>query len=1291
MFLKRPKSVFIAQLFFTLTVMAGNNYNLKQLSIEQKLPGVSVQGIMQDHFGIMWFGIESVGLCKFDGQEFTVFENHPNDSTTISNNFAKSIFEDSQGTIWVGTTGGLNKFDRETGKFTRYLKAEGNVQSIPDNFIHTIMEDKFGYLWLGTENGFCKFNPRTQEFVNLQVNRQSIGTKLVVAAIDEDHEGNIWIGTWQKGLMKISARTNLQHSREWDNKPVSSLVTELTIDGHFLYNASPNNQTVYEDVRCVTHDPYGNIYIGTTAGMHIYNLHIAKMERWDFAKYGAPELNKAIFSKITIDRNNILWIGTTSYGLGIFNLNTKELHYLNADDDPLMGLKSNSIRDILEDHSGLVWIATKFQGLQIYDPRQNTFGHIREAGKNKGLSDDFVISVHEMPDKNIWIGTKEGGVNIYNPISGDITVLKHEPGNPQSLKSNRIEHIFVDSAQNIWLGTENSLELYDKRTGKFKHYGNYHVKKIFAKSATEFWIGTNMEGLFIFNSETKQFRRHSSKTSGLFEDQNYIITGIIKDSNYLWVGTGSDGLFRYDESSDQLKHFVHLPSDPHSISGNMVRSIFQDTKGHIWIGTKSDGLNKYLPDRDHFIQYSENEGMPSNTIYSIMEDRAGNFWMGTHNGIAKYNVEEHEFENFNESYGLQGKIFEINAFCNASNGIMYLGGSNGINIFDPLNTYKKKYIAPVIISSVKVYDKVIAQDITTFKSFELDYDDKFISFNYAILDYSEPINNSYAYMLENFDQDWIYSGNRHYASYTSLPPGEYVFKVKGANVDNDWNEEGVSIQMVIKAPFWKKAWFVALLALLAGCFVYLLYLYRLRMVRRHEKYLMEVVKQKTGDLQKANYTLEQQKTEIEKHNRILIEQSKKITLQNEELEQHRNQLEKLVSERTIDLEKAKIKAEESDLLKSAFLANMSHEIRTPLNAIVGFSDLLAAEDYTKVEMQRINKVIKNNSQSLLQIINDIVDISKIEANQLVINKKEFNLNRLMRELHNRYQAQLLLYCKEKNLEIEIELDIDARLDHIMLVNDAFRIEQIFTNLFSNAVKFTRSGLIRMGYTHSGNNDAITFFISDTGIGISPENKEVIFDRFRKIEDDKSHLYRGTGLGLSISLNLAKMMGGKIWVESELGMGSCFYIELPFEEGSHKQPESSGPLPIMPIIPDWSSKNMLLVEDEESNIDVLRTILRKTGIKISVARDGIEAVEMSTKSPKPFDLILMDIKLPKLNGIEATRKIKAFNRQIPIIAQTAYAMHDEEREIMKVGFNDYISKPILANVLYKKMEDLLNAG
>ncbi len=375
-----------------------------------------------------------------------------------------------------------------------------------------------------------------------------------------------------------------------------------------------------------------------------------------------------------------------------------------------------------------------------------------------------------------------------------------------------------------------------------------------------------------------------------------------------------------------------------------------------------------------------------------------------------------------------------------------------------------------------------------------------------------------------------------------------------------------------------------------------------------------------------------------------------------------------------ELIKAKERAEESDRLKTSFLANMSHEIRTPLNAIVGFSNLLIDENIKTDLKKEFIKIIENSANDLLNIIEDILDTAQIESGIINIRENLVDINQLMVELLIIYQNHPQV--KEKNLKVEYIYP--SASDKFQIYIDRLRLKQILTNLLSNAIKFTERGKVEFGYRQlEYGQNIIQFFVKDTGIGIPSDKFDYIFERFHKLEPDTDTLYRGNGLGLYISRKLAQFMGGDITLESELGNGSTFYLTIPY---SLKQRESiSDNFSSYYSNMSWPGKNILIVEDEVSNYKYLEALLFNRANLIWV-KNGDEAIK--TCLEKKIDLVLMDIKLPKIDGFEATRKIKEKKPEIPIIAVTAYAMEADKNESIQAGCNNYISKPF-------KMEELFS--
>lgn len=431
------------------------------------------------------------------------------------------------------------------------------------------------------------------------------------------------------------------------------------------------------------------------------------------------------------------------------------------------------------------------------------------------------------------------------------------------------------------------------------------------------------------------------------------------------------------------------------------------------------------------------------------------------------------------------------------------------------------------------------------------------------------------------------------------------------------------------------------------------------------------------DLQEINANLEKK----------VGEKTKEVQIKNEELEKHKQHLEELVEERTLDLEVARLKAEESDRLKSAFLANMSHEIRTPMNAIIGFAMLLDKEDFSHEEKNEFVQNIVQNSESLLRLIEDILDMSKIEAGQIKLVNEVCYLNSFLNNLYLRLNQKKSLIDK---LDVELILDIPQNNDMVILVDET-RLNQVMTNLLENAFKFTDSGHIKFGYRIQENmgNAIVHFYVEDTGIGIPEAELENIFKRFRKgTRGPKEKIYRGTGLGLYISKSIVQLLGGNIWTESTVKKGTTFYFTIPYKEVITDKNILKGEKKEKQSINNFENKTILIAEDEDSNYNFISTVLKNTKATLIRAIDGQETLEMFKKNNQ-INLVLLDIQMPVMDGYKAARELKAMNRKIPIIAQTAFAMSDQREAILGAGCDDYISKPYKPKELIEIIRRYIN--
>jgi PAS domain S-box-containing protein len=449
-----------------------------------------------------------------------------------------------------------------------------------------------------------------------------------------------------------------------------------------------------------------------------------------------------------------------------------------------------------------------------------------------------------------------------------------------------------------------------------------------------------------------------------------------------------------------------------------------------------------------------------------------------------------------------------------------------------------------------------------------------------------------------------------------------------------------------------------------------------------EVYKLVAIDSDITKLKEAEEEIIKHKEEIEAQRDFANNQNKQIQKQNIELEIHQTQLEKTVEQRTAQLKTAKEKAEASDRLKSSFLANMSHEIRTPMNAIIGFSELISDPEIDEVQRKEMVAHLNSNCNSLLHLIDDILDIARIEAGQLRIYKQDCFINKTILELYDLFSETEL----KDNKDVELIVKIENTDQNLSICSDPYRFKQILTNLIGNAIKFTDNGYIKFGYNISpkGYENYIKFFVEDSGIGLSKNEQVEIFEQFRKIDSsDKNKLYRGAGLGLTISKNLVQELGGNLWIESETGIGSTFYFTLPNIKTTKTQEQEES----VNHDYNWENKTILIAEDEINNIKIIKLLLKKTNINIIHVQNGKDAIK-KCKNNNDIDLVLMDIKMPKLSGLDATREIRKFNSDIPIIAFSAYAMPSDQQQAEEAGCNNFIAKPIKKDNLFSKLDQYL---
>ncbi|MCG3119414.1 MAG: hypothetical protein ALAOOOJD_01806 [bacterium] len=836
-----------------------------------------ITAIGEDGAGALWVGTISGVLHRFNRQAGRFWRyklplsSQPQMTTAtesvevpytfsfFSDQTITVLYADSQNgrnNLWIGTwRSGLYKLDLQQlvkprpagddttqmsfphGALTHYQYDPGDPHSLSDNHIRAICRDRSGRFWIGTfGGGLNRFDEASQRFQHFRhdASRPHSLSADYVLSLCEDRAGTLWIGTLGGGLNQLmtAASTqahvqppavNVKFTRSAAHKQQNHLAESMRFV-HYRHDPANPYSLSDNDVTTILEDRYQTLWLGTFGGG------LNRMDRLPASALKTMETTVERFTHFQYDRLN-----------------------------PHSFL-SNDVLSMHEDRTGILWIGSQLgAGISKYDRRKEKFKHYKnELSDPSSLNDNVIWSIFTTSkgdQENIWVGTYYGGLNLFDRRRGRFTHFRHDPADPHSLSHNHVRSICEDAEGALWIGTfgEGLNKCSPPALGKFTHYkhdpanlfslSDNHVRTIFKDHAGTLWIGTLGGGLNRFDAKTGRFfhyRHNPLDPNSLSDDRVYTIYEDRRGT--LWIGTFGGGLnqlfipHQADRNFDGL-YFVQYKfeaTDSNTLSDDRVMSICEDRDGVLWIGTFGGGLNRFDRASGKFTRLRKRAGPPSDVIYGILEDEGGELWISSNQGLARFNPRTLACKNYDERDGLQSNEFSGGAYAQSRHGEMFFGGINGLNCFFPDSVKDNLFVPPVVITAVKKFNEVIGREV---KKIELAYADNFFSLEFAVLDFANPAKNQYAYYLEGFDPNWIFSGTRHTASYTNLDPGHYTFRVKGANNDGVWNETGAVVNITIHPPFWKTWW---LRALAAGLFVTLILLSHKYRVRQKITQMLEI-------------------------------------------------------------------------------------------------------------------------------------------------------------------------------------------------------------------------------------------------------------------------------------------------------------------------------------------------------------------------------------------------------------------------------------------------------------------
>jgi signal transduction histidine kinase/ligand-binding sensor domain-containing protein/DNA-binding response OmpR family regulator len=1198
------------------------------LTLKDGLSQLSVTAILQDSKGLMWLGTRD-GLNSYDGKSFQNYV-----FNTIDNrldNHVVDLSEDKDQNLWIGTSNGLICKEFASGNYKIFLKDNSVSTSLSDNYVFALATDNQNRLIVGTKSGLNVYNKSTNEFDRYFFN--GLLTENPVRDICISKDETIYIATVSQGIIQLDKNLKLINQFKIDNQPKEKQVS-----------------VIFEDKS-------GLIWFGgINKGLCVLNPGNNTLQKFSIDD-GIEDSNN--IRAIEDDGKGNLIIGTFN-GLYLFNKTTASFTAFSKLYIPGGEINHYSILTLKYDNAGTLWAGTYAGGVSTYHPNNKRFAYFNPAENNKYTG--VIGMMVEDKNLNLWIASEGAGLIGWDKKNREFSFYRINTKKDESYSQNIIKSLFLEG-ENIYCGTSRSeIFIFNTITRKFKFLYKLNddrkvIYDILKDKSGALWVGATGDntGLYCISKDGKIRSQFNSGTKKNYSF-NDVRTLLLIADNVLLVGTRFDGLLLFDFAKNSIKPVsLNLKFKSYSVNNKNITTLYKDSKNKIWIGTNGAGVYCYKHQNGIIEHYDKYSGLHDENVCSIVESADNNIWIASKSTISEFNTETKKITTFNNKNGIYLNELSLRAAFKSYDGRLFFSGNNGFISFQPQKLSSNAFIPPVIFTSFSVNNtrievndktKILQQNLNTIDQIELDYNQSNFSIKFAALNYIFPEHNTYAIKLENVDRDWTNIGSRNEMNYANLAPGVYTFKVKASNNDGVWNESPISLRIRIHPPLWKTWWaYTIYFILFIAAFLFILYYLKLK----HELEAKISLKQ-----------LEQEKSD--------------------EFHKERIQL----------------------------FTNFSHEMRTPLTMILTpLVDLIDKSELLTPLYKESLQLIQKNANRLLLLVNQLMDFQKTESGKMKLNVSENDMVDFLSEIY--------LSFNELAKSQKITFTFDNTYTKLPAFFDENLIEKVCFNLISNAFKFSKeNGQVTLGLKIIPNADK-SFFpqdvqddlidskgnlllikVEDNGLGISEDNLKDIFTPFFQAQASAKKIQPGSGIGLSLTRSIVKLSHGSIWATSKINVGTNFSVVIPIDKDNfsiseiadNKQSYSEDDHIEIPTVQLETQNHTVLVIDDDDDIRhfIARTL--STSFKVLTAVDGKQGLEIATAEMP--DIVLCDVMMPYITGIELCKKLKANIKtgHIPIILITSRALSMQIQEGFNAGADEYITKPFRTSHLLLKINTLL---